>query len=109
MEVRSNQDAAASAGPGASDRYHRTAPWTDGRPVQYYAATRPARAFASDEDQNCRFLPDSAFCAGDGADYRPVRRIAGVIFEQMLQYQTIQPVLWQPVPGHRRRRTVLAC
>ena len=50
------------------------------------------KAFASDDSKNCRFLPDSPFLQemqhnDDFIDLS--RRIAGVIFEQLLQYQGI--------------------
>lgn len=50
------------------------------------------KAFASDDGKNCRFLPDSAFLQemqhnDDFIDLS--RRIAGVVFEQLLQYPDI--------------------
>ena len=50
------------------------------------------KAFASDDGKNCRFLPDSAFLQemqqnNDFIDLS--RRIAGVVFEQLLQYPDI--------------------
>ena len=58
---------------------------------EYYTATLE-RAFASDEVKNCRFcrtplLPRRWRRIRISSDLS--RRIAGVIFEQMLQYQAI--------------------
>src|SRR5699024_11721912 len=50
------------------------------------------RAFATDEAKTCRFSPDSAFAQemAHNQDFVDLsRRIAGVIFEQMLQYPAI--------------------
>ena len=50
------------------------------------------KSFASDEGKNCQFLPDSAFAQemAQNQDFVDLsRRIAGVIFEQMLQYPAI--------------------
>ena len=58
---------------------------------EYFAAALE-KAFASDDGKNCRFLPDSAFAQemAHNQDFVDLsRRIAGVIFEQMLQYPAI--------------------
>ena len=58
---------------------------------EYFAACIE-KAFASDDGKNCRFLPDSAFRAemAQNQDFIDLsRRIAGVIFEQLLQYPAI--------------------
>ena len=50
------------------------------------------KAFAADDGRQCEFLPDSAFAqelAGNQDFIDLSRRIAGVIFEQMLQYPSI--------------------
>lgn len=57
-----------------------------------YFAAAIEKAFASDECKNCRFLPDSAFAEEmernqDFVDLS--RRIAGVIFEQLVRYPAI--------------------
>lgn len=57
-----------------------------------YFALVIEKAFASDEGKSCRFLPDSAFAQemAQNQDFIDLsRRIAGVIFEQMLQYPAI--------------------
>ena len=87
MEVKINQVVLHLLDPGASE------PVLSDRAMdmEYYTATLE-RAFASDEVKNCRFLPDSAFAAemAQNQDFIDLsRRIAGVIFEQMLQYQAI--------------------
>ena len=58
---------------------------------EYFAAALE-KAFASDDGKTCRFLPDSAFAQemAHNQDFVDLsRRIAGVIFEQMLQYPAI--------------------
>ena len=50
------------------------------------------KAFAADDGRMCEFLPDSAFAQelSSNQDFIDLsRRIAGVIFEQMLQYPSI--------------------
>ena len=92
MEVKINQVVLHLLDPGASEPVlSDRAMDMDADLYEYYTATL-ARAFASDEVKNCRFLPDSAFAAemAQNQDFIDLsRRIAGVIFEQMLQYQAI--------------------
>ena len=50
------------------------------------------KAFSADDSRSCDFLPDSAFAQelASNPDFIDLsRRIAGVIFEQMLQYPAI--------------------
>lgn len=63
-----------------------------GAELMEYMTVCIEKAMQSEEAKNCRFLPDSAFAEelhrnGDFIDLS--RRIAGVIFEQMLQYPAI--------------------
>ena len=92
MEVKINQVVLHLLDPGASEPVlSDRAMDMDADLYEYYTATLE-RAFASDEVKNCRFLPDSAFAAemAQNQDFIDLsRRIAGVIFEQMLQYQAI--------------------
>ena len=92
MEVKINQVVLHLLDPGASEPVlSDRAMDMDADLYEYYAATLE-RAFASDEVKNCRFLPDSAFAQemAQNQDFIDLsRRIAGVIFEQMLQYQAI--------------------
>ena len=92
MEVKINQVVLHLLDPGASEPVlSDRAMDMDADLYEYYTATLE-RAFASDEVKNCRFLPDSAFAAemAHNNDFVDIsRRIAGVIFEQMLQYPTI--------------------
>ena len=97
MEVKINQVVLHLLDPGASEPVlSDRAMDMDADLYEYYAATLE-RAFASDEVKNCRFLPDSAFAQemAQNQDFIDLsRRIAGVIFEQMLQYQAIPAVIW---------------
>lgn len=92
MEVKINQVVLHLLDPGASEPVlSDRAMDMDADLYEYYAATLE-RAFASDEVKNCQFLPDSAFAQemAQNQDFIDLsRRIAGVIFEQMLQYQAI--------------------
>ena len=92
MEVKINQVVLHLLDPGASEPVlSDRAMDMDADLYEYYTATLE-RAFASDEVKNCRFLPDSAFAAemAQNQDFIDLsRRIAGVIFEQMLQYPAI--------------------
>ena len=97
MEVKINQVVLHLLDPGASEPVlSDRAMDMDADLYEYYTATLE-RAFASDEVKNCRFLPDSAFAAemAQNQDFIDLsRRIAGVIFEQMLQYQAIPRAIW---------------
>ena len=92
MEVKINQVVLHLLDPGASEPVlSDRAMDMDADLYEYYTATLE-RAFASDEVKNCRFLPDSAFAQemAQNSDFIDLsRRIAGVIFEQMIQYQSI--------------------
>ena len=92
MEVKINQVVLHLLDPGASEPVlSDRAMDMDADLYEYYTATLE-RAFASDEVKNCRFLPDSAFAQemAQNNDFIDLsRRIAGVIFEQMIQYQSI--------------------
>ena len=97
MEVKINQVVLHLLDPGASEPVlSDRAMDMDADLYEYYTATLE-RAFASDEVKNCRFLPDSAFAAemAQNQDFIDLsRRIAGVIFEQMLQYQPSRRAIW---------------
>lgn len=92
MEVTINQVILHLLDPGASEPMLSDRPMEmDADLFEYFTAVLE-KAFASDEVKNCRFLPDSAFAAemAHNNDFVDIsRRIAGVIFEQMLQYPTI--------------------
>ena len=92
MEVTINQVILHLLDPGASEPMLSDRPMDmDADLFEYFTAVLE-KAFASDEVKNCRFLPDSAFAAemAHNNDFVDIsRRIAGVIFEQMLQYPTI--------------------
>lgn len=92
MEVTINQVILHLLDPGASEPMLSDRPMEmDADLFEYFTAVLE-KAFASDEVKNCRFLPDSAFAAemAHNNDFVDIsRRIAGVIFEQMLQYQAI--------------------
>ena len=92
MEVTINQVILHLLDPGASEPMLSDRPMEmDADLFEYFTAVLE-KAFASDEVKNCRFLPDSAFAAemAQNQDFIDLsRRIAGVIFEQMLQYQAI--------------------
>ena len=89
MEVTINQVILHLLDPGASEPMLSDRPMEmDADLFEYFTAVLE-KAFASDEVKNCRFLPDSAFAAemAHNNDFVDIsRRIAGVIFEQMLQY-----------------------
>ena len=92
MEVTINQVILHLLDPGASEPMLSDRPMEmDADLFEYFTAVLE-KAFASDEVKNCRFLPDSAFAAemAHNNDFVDISsRIAGVIFEQMLQYPTI--------------------
>lgn len=92
MEVKLNQVIYHILDNGASE------PLLSDRPIdldadlyEYFTACIE-KAFATDDGKNCRFLPDSAFLQEMQANQDFIdlsRRIAGVIFDQMLQYPAI--------------------
>ena len=92
MEVKINQVILHLLDPGASEPLLSDRPMDlDADLFEYFTAVIE-KAFASDEVKNCRFLPDSAFAQemAQNQDFVDLsRRIAGVIFEQMLQYPAI--------------------
>lgn len=68
MELKLNQVVLHLLDPGASEPVlSDRAMDMDADLYEYYTATLE-RAFASDEVKNCRFLPDSAFAARNGAE-----------------------------------------
>ena len=92
MELKLNQVVLHLLDPGASEPVLSDRAMDMDADLYEYYTTTLERAFASDEVKNCRFLPDSAFAAemAQNNDFIDLsRRIAGVIFEQMLQYQAI--------------------
>ncbi len=92
MEVKINQVILHLLDPGASEPLlSDRAMDLDADLFEYFTLVLE-KAFASDEGKNCRFLPDSAFAQemAQNQDFVDLsRRIAGVIFEQMLQYPAI--------------------
>ena len=92
MEVKINQVILHLLDPGASEPLLSDRPMDlDADLFEYFSAVIE-KAFVSDEVKNCRFLPDSAFAQemARNQDFVDLsRRIAGVIFEQMLQYPAI--------------------
>ena len=104
MEVTINQVILHLLDPGASEPMLSDRPMEmDADLFEYFTAVLE-KAFASDEVKNCRFLPDSAFAAemAHNNDFVDIsRRIAGVIFEQMLQY--LPPRLHPQHPGAGQR------
>ena len=97
MEVTINQVILHLLDPGASEpMLSDRAMEMDADLFEYFTAVLE-KAFASDEVKNCRFLPDSAFAAemAHNNDFVDIsRRIAGVIFEQMLQYPPSRRAIW---------------
>ena len=98
MEVKINQVILHLLDPGASEPLLSDRPMDlDADLFEYFTAVIE-KAFASDEVKNCRFLPDSAFAQemAQNQDFVDLsRRIAGVIFEQMLQYPAIRRGTWR--------------
>ena len=92
MEVKINQVILHLLDSGASEPLLSDRPMDlDADLFEYFSAILE-KAFVSDEVKNCRFLPDSAFAQemAQNQDFVDLsRRIAGVIFEQMLQYPAI--------------------
>ena len=92
MELKINQIILHLLDPGASEPLLSDRPMDlDADLFEYFSAVIE-KAFVSDEVKNCRFLPDSAFAQemAQNQDFVDLsRRIAGVIFEQMLQYPAI--------------------
>lgn len=92
MEIKINQVILHLLDSGASEPVLSDKPMElDADLFDYFTACLE-KAFAADDGKNCRFLPDSAFKQeldqnGDFIDLS--RRIAGVIFEQLLQYPAI--------------------
>lgn len=92
MEVKINQVILHLLDPGASEPLLSDRPMDLDTDLFEYFSAVIEKAFVSDEVKNCRFLPDSAFAQemAQNQDFVDLsRRIAGVIFEQMLQYPAI--------------------
>ena len=92
MELKINQIILHLLDPGASEPLLSDRPMDLDADLFDYFTTVLERAFATDEAKNCRFSPDSAFAQemAHNQDFVDLsRRIAGVIFEQMLQYPAI--------------------
>ncbi|MGN0652428.1 MAG: nucleoid-associated protein [Gemmiger sp.] len=92
MEIKLNQVIFHLLDAGASEPVLSDRPMDLNADLYEYFTTCIEKAFASDDGKNCQFLPDSAFLQemqhnDDFIDLS--RRIAGVIFEQLLQYQGI--------------------
>ena len=92
MDVKLNQVIFHLLDAGASEPVLSDRPMELDADLYEYFTTCIEKAFASDDGRNCRFLPDSAFLQemqrnDDFIDLS--RRIAGVIFEQLLQYPGI--------------------
>lgn len=92
MEIKIDQIVLHLLDPGASQPVLSDRAMEPDADLYEYFITVIEKAFASDDGKNCRFLPDSAFAQemAQNNDFIDLsRRIAGVIFEQMLQYQAI--------------------
>ena len=92
MELKLNQVILHLLDPGASEPVLSDKPMELDADLHDYYTACLEKAFASDEGKNCRFLPDSAFRQemDRNRDFIDLsRRIAGVIFEQLLQYPSI--------------------
>ena len=92
MDVKINQVILHILDAGASEPVLSDRPMELDADLYEYFSVCIEKAFASDDSKNCRFLPDSPFLQemqhnDDFIDLS--RRIAGVIFEQLLQYQGI--------------------
>ena len=92
MDVKINQVILHILDAGASEPVLSDRPMELNADLYEYFSVCIEKAFASDDSKNCRFLPDSPFLQemqhnDDFIDLS--RRIAGVIFEQLLQYQGI--------------------
>ena len=92
MDVKLNQVIFHLLDAGASEPVLSDRPMELDADLYEYFTTCIEKAFASYDGRNCRFLPDSAFLQemqhnDDFIDLS--RRIAGVIFEQLLQYPGI--------------------
>ena len=92
MDVKLNQVIYHLLDSGASEPVLSDRPMDlDADLFEYFTACIE-KAWASDEGKACQFLPDSAFLAEmrQNSDFIDLsRRIAGVIFEQQLQYPGI--------------------
>lgn len=92
MEVKLNQVIYHILDTGASEPLLSDRPMDLDADLYEYYTLCIEKAFASDDGKSCRFLPDSAFLQEMQANQDFIdlsRRIAGVIFDQMLQYQGI--------------------
>lgn len=92
MEIKINQVILHLLDSGASEPILSDRPMDLDADLYEYFAACIGKAFASDDGKNCRFLPDSAFKQEMDRNQDLIdlsRRIAGVIFEQLLQYPAI--------------------
>ena len=92
MDVKINQVILHILDAGASEPVLSDRPMELDADLYEYFSVCIEKAFASDDSKNCRFLPDSPFLQemqhnDDFIDLS--RRIAGVIFEQLLQYHCL--------------------
>lgn len=92
MEIKLNQVIYHILDAGASEPVLSDRPMDLDADLYEYFTLCLEKAFVSDEGKNCRFLPDSAFLQqmeGNDDFIDLSRRIAGVMFEQLLQYPAI--------------------
>lgn len=92
MDVKLNQVIFHLLDSGASEPVLSDRPMDLDADLYDYFTACIEKAFASDDGKNCRFLPDSPFLAEmqHNEDFIDLsRRIAGVIFDQLLQYPGI--------------------
>ena len=92
MEVKLNQVIYHILDAGASEPVLSDRPMDLNADLFDYFTACLEKAFVSDDGKNCTFLPDSAFLQElqHNQDFIDIsRRIAGVIFEQQLQYPGI--------------------
>ena len=92
MEVKLNQVIYHLLDAGASEPVLSDRPMELNADLFDYFTACLEKAFVSDDGKNCAFLPDSAFLQElqHNKDFIDIsRRIAGVIFEQQLQYPGI--------------------
>lgn len=92
MEIKINQVILHLLDSGASEPVLSDRPMELDADLYEYFTACLEKAFAADDGKACRFLPDSAFkqeMDGNNDFIDLSRRIAGVIFEQLLQYPAI--------------------
>lgn len=92
MEIKINQVIYHILDSGASEPILSDRPMELDADLFEYFSTCLEKAYASDDGKACRFLPDSAFAQelASNDDFIDLsRRIAGVLFEQLLLYPAI--------------------